>query len=137
MTGRTGEKNVNGAELAREEARERARHLRIEYDFPPTPQEARANGFRYWRDQIRNRKTQRAMPYTACDAGDIDRWAVNWLHHQGTRYDQSELPAIGEPGGADARSIVRERILEEISQRFPELGRAAGQERKPGRKKGG
>ena len=126
---------MNGAELAREEGREKARHLRIEYNFPQTPQEARANGFRYWRDQIRDRKTQRVMPYTAYDARDIDRWAVNWLHHQGTGYDQDELPAIGEPGGADARAIVRERILEEIAQRFPELGRAAGQEQKQGRGK--
>ena len=76
-----------------------AEHVRIEYNFPASSE--------------------------LCGS---DRQKVNYLRHECTSYDYTLDDTYGATGKDNAYKIIKNRILAEISRRFPELVQEAGRQ---------
>ena len=50
-----------------------------------------------------------------------DRITINWLRHQSTNYERALAELAGKPGMDDAYSVIRQRVLDLIADRYPSL----------------
>ena len=125
----------------------RARTIPIRYDFPDDLRDALMAGYarrREWADYINyeldggDREPVPVPPLRDVRQEDIDTWAVNYLRHECTSYDDTLCRTIGRAGAHGpgkpgilrqesdgAHAIIKDRILHEIIRRFPELRLAA------------
>lgn len=58
---------------------------------------------------------------TGASDGFYQRIKVNYLRHEGTRYDHELERYIGKTGVADAEDMVREHVYELIAAEYPHL----------------
>lgn len=66
-------------------------------------------------------------------AGVRARWAVNYVRHELTSYDDTLLQAYGEVGIDRAVAAIRNRVLGEIASVYPELAAECARQRAAGR----
>ena len=59
-----------------------------------------------------------------------ERWAVNFVRHELTTYDDSLLQAYGKVGVDSAAAIIRDRVLSEIARVYPELAAECERQRR-------
>jgi hypothetical protein len=52
----------------------------------------------------------------------LQRWAVNYLRQVETDYDWLLDSVTGRVGVAEARRLIRERVLNAIAEQYPSLG---------------
>lgn len=70
---------------------------------------------------VRHREPRDAA--SAAKAGDstLNRWKVNYLRHQLTRFDAMIEGMFGQVGRAAAEKVLRRRALEAIGRTYPDL----------------
>jgi hypothetical protein len=59
------------------------------------------------------------------DPQTLARWCVNWLRHQGTRYDQALDDLYARVGRREAARLLRVRVYEAIAAAYPWLAAEA------------
>lgn len=67
-----------------------------------------------------NRHPHRPPVRADSDSGFLDRITVNLIRHELTPYDEYVGSTIGTIGGAEAREILKSRVLNEIARAYPE-----------------
>lgn len=110
-----------------------AMNVEIQYRFPNAVEKARRNGYESWRDHKESRSWryddwydyEPIMPFENQPKENIDRWAVNWLRHERSDYDDTLLDMYGKTGKDIAYVVIRNRILDKIAEKFPELATEA------------
>jgi hypothetical protein len=63
------------------------------------------------------------------DEATLARWSVNYLRHQGTRYDATLGDLYAQVGRHEAAALLRRRIYEEIGRAYPWLAGEADRQR--------
>ena len=63
--------------------------------------------------------------YQCVDQATKDRWAVNYIRHELMDYDYILYLIKGKVGVQDAYDMLYEAVTETISEKYPELSRAA------------
>jgi hypothetical protein len=63
------------------------------------------------------------------DEATLARWCVNWLRHQGTRYDATLADLYAQVGRHEAARLLRRRVYEEIGRAYPWLAGEAERQR--------
>lgn len=63
----------------------------------------------------------RGGDYLGADSETIDRWTVNMIRHEYTRYDDALYRNIGKVGTEQAHRIIKNGILDKIADVYPEL----------------
>ena len=112
-----------------------ARRVVIKVRFDGTAEDARRKGYDHRldmdRDEVvygeRDRDDTRGG-YEDVPAPTLDRWAVNWLRHQRSDYDDLQSQC-GRVGAHEARRVIGDRVLDVIAERWPDLRGACGNAR--------
>ena len=70
---------------------------------------------------VRHREPRDAIDAAKADTGTLNRWKVNYLRHQLTRFDSMIEGMFGQVGRAAAEKLLRRRALEAIGKTYPDL----------------
>ena len=70
---------------------------------------------------IRHREPRTAIDASSADSNTLNRWKVNYLRHQLTRYDSMIEGMFGQVGRAAAEKLLLRRALEAIGKTYPDL----------------
>jgi hypothetical protein len=70
---------------------------------------------------IRHREPRNSVDAATADSNTLNRWKVNYLRHQLTRYDSMIEGLFGRVGRAAAEKLLRRRALEAIGKTYPDL----------------
>jgi hypothetical protein len=70
---------------------------------------------------VRHRDAQARITSTAVDRKTLNRWKVNYLRQQLTRYDPMIEGLFGRIGRADVERSLRRRAFEAIAKAYPDL----------------
>lgn len=70
---------------------------------------------------IRHREPRDAIDAAKADTATLNRWKVNYLRHQLTRFDATIEGLFGQIGRAAAEKLLRRRALEAIGKTYPDL----------------
>lgn len=82
-----------------------------------------------WHAAERGRYESGSATVACADPAAVQRWAVNYLRHVETDYDGLLDSVTGRVGVAEARRLIRERVLRAIADQYPYLaGECARQE---------
>lgn len=82
-----------------------------------------------WHAAARGGYDNQSATVASADPAALQRWAVNYLRHVETDYDWLLDSVTGRVGVADARGLIRARVLRAIADRYPYLaGECARQE---------
>ncbi len=82
-----------------------------------------------WHAAERGRYESHSAAVDSVDSAALQRWAVNYLRHVETDYDWLLDSVAGRVGVAEARRLIRERVLRAIADQYPYLaGECARQE---------
>jgi hypothetical protein len=70
---------------------------------------------------VRHRDARSRLDISTVDGKTLNRWKVNYLRQQLTRYDPMIEGLFGRVGRADAEHSLRQRIFEAIGKAYPDL----------------
>ncbi|WP_194909129.1 hypothetical protein [Catenulispora rubra] len=70
---------------------------------------------------IRHREPRKPVAAAGADSNTLNRWKVNYLRHELTRYDSMIEGLFGRVGRAAAEKLLLRRVLEAIGKTYPDL----------------
>ncbi|MDE0100064.1 MAG: hypothetical protein OXM87_10745 [Truepera sp.] len=90
-----------------------------------TLNEVRQAGFECWCKQREKQGDFDGTRFEDVKVYALDRWAVNWLRHEMTDYDQKLLDQRGKVGAPEAKVRVLEKVMGAIAEAYPSLANEA------------
>lgn len=75
----------------------------------------------HFNDRAFERRTDAPLASTESDEALLDRIRVNYLRHELTTYEEDLQNTAGKVGAADAYLDIKEKVLDAISDTYPEL----------------
>ena len=70
---------------------------------------------------IRHREPRDPTDAAKADGGTLNRWKVNYLRHELTRFDPMIEGLFGQVGRSSAERVLLRRALEAIGRTYPDL----------------
>ena len=117
------------ADRKREATAQWVRRIRVQVAVIPL-ETARRNAIasynehQSWRDDWWGRNADENS-----DPAFLERITVNYLRHEQTSYDNLWGKLVGRVGRQEAHELLRERILDEIANKYPDLAVECGRQK--------